>query len=131
MVTLILLPALSNIILTVTNNKEINIYDVIKENEITTITTVIYNQILRNIRTLLVRTGERRDAYSVLLGKPEGKNHLEEPGIEGKIILRWIFRKLDWGMDWIDLALDRDRSRAVVNAVTNLSGSIISGEFLE
>ena len=34
-------------------------------------------------------------------------------------------------MDWIDLALDRDRSRAVVNAVTNLSGSIISGEFLE
>ena len=120
MVTLILLPALSNIILTVTNNKEINIYDVIKENEITTITTVIYNQILRNIRTLLVRTGERRGAYSVLLGKPEGKNHLEEPGIEGKIILRWIFRKLDWGMDWIDLALDRDRWRAIVNAVMNI-----------
>ena len=120
MVTLILLPALSNIILTVTNNKEINIYDVIKENEITTITTVIYNQILRNIRTLLVRTGERRGAYSVLLGKPEGKNHLEEPGIDGKIILRWIFRKLDWGMDWIDLALDRDRWRAIVNAVMNI-----------
>ena len=29
--------------------------------------------------------------------KPEGKNHLEDPGIDGKIILRWIFRKWDVG----------------------------------
>ena len=55
------------------------------------------------------------------MGKPEGKDHLEEPSIDGKIILRWIFRKWDvWGMDWIELAQDRDRWRAVVNVVMNL-----------
>jgi hypothetical protein len=31
--------------------------------------------------------------YRVLVGKPEGKNHLEDPGVDGRIILRWIFRK--------------------------------------
>jgi len=33
------------------------------------------------------------------MGKPEGKNHLEDPGIDWRIILRWIFRKLDGGHD--------------------------------
>ena len=36
--------------------------------------------------------GERRGVYRVLVWKPERKNHLEEPGVDGKIILRWIFR---------------------------------------
>jgi hypothetical protein len=43
---------------------------------------------------------------------------LEDPDIDGRIILRWIFRS--GGMDWIDLALDRDRWHALVNAVMNL-----------
>jgi hypothetical protein len=34
---------------------------------------------------------------------------LEDPGVDGKIILKWIFERLDGGMDWIDLAEDRDR----------------------
>jgi len=46
------------------------------------------------------------------------RDHLEVPGIWGRIILRWIFRM--WGMDWIELAQDRDRWRALVNAVMNL-----------
>ena len=46
--------------------------------------------------------GERRDAYRVLVGKPEGKNHLEDPGIDGRIILRLIFRKWDGG-EWTGL----------------------------
>jgi len=45
---------------------------------------------------------------------------LEDPGLGGRIILRWIFKKWDWGcMVWIDLAEDRERCRALVNAVMN------------
>jgi hypothetical protein len=36
------------------------------------------------------------------------------------IILKWILKKWDGSMDWIDLAQDRDRWQNVVNAVTNL-----------
>jgi hypothetical protein len=53
-IALILLPALVYTIPTVTNNKEINLHDTITENEITTTTTVIYNQIIGTITTLLV-----------------------------------------------------------------------------
>ena len=55
-----------------------------------------------------------------MLGNLGERNRLEDPGVDGKIILRWIFRKWDGGMEWIDLAVDRDRCRAVVNAVKNL-----------
>ena len=41
----------------------------------------------------VARMGDRRGVYRVLVGKPEGKNHLGDPGIVGRIILRWIFRK--------------------------------------
>jgi len=41
---------------------------------------------------------------------------LEDPGVDGEIILRWIFRKWDGGMDWIDLTQDRNRWRVLVNA---------------
>jgi hypothetical protein len=37
------------------------------------------------------------------VGKSERKNHLEDPGIDGKIILRWIFRKWDVGGQWTGL----------------------------
>jgi hypothetical protein len=36
--------------------------------------------------------GERRGAYSVLVGKPEVKDHLEDPGVDGKLISNWIIR---------------------------------------
>jgi hypothetical protein len=45
---------------------------------------------------------------------------LGDPGVDGRIILKWIFKKWDGGMDWIELAQDRDRCRAVVNTVMNL-----------
>jgi hypothetical protein len=46
---------------------------------------------------------------------------LEDPGIDGKIILRCIIRKWDGGiLDWIDLAKYGDRWLALVNAVMNL-----------
>jgi len=45
----------------------------------------------------VARIDERRYAYRFLVGKPEGKRPLEEPDVEGKIILKWIFRKWDRG----------------------------------
>jgi hypothetical protein len=49
------------------------------------------------------------------------RDHLGDPDVDGRIILRCIFRKL-WGggMDWIEVAQDRDRWRALLNAVMNL-----------
>jgi len=42
--------------------------------------------------------GVRRDLYTVLVWKPEGKRLLGDPGVDGRIILRWIFRKRDVGV---------------------------------
>jgi len=39
--------------------------------------------------------GRGRSAYRILVGKPEGNNHLEDPGVYGKVILRWIFSNWD------------------------------------
>jgi len=49
-------------------------------------------------------------------------DHLEDTGIDGRIILKWIFKKFDGGgaMHWIDLTQDRDMWRALVNAIMNL-----------
>jgi hypothetical protein len=46
---------------------------------------------------------------------------LGDPGIDGRIILRWTFRKWDvGGMSWIELAQDRERWRALANAEMTL-----------
>jgi hypothetical protein len=46
-------------------------------------------------------------------------HHLKDLGIDGSIILKWIFKC--WGaMDWIDLAQDRDKWQALLNVVMNL-----------
>ena len=41
--------------------------------------------------------GERRGVYRVLVGKPEGKDHLGDPDVDGRTIVRCIFRKWDVG----------------------------------
>jgi len=46
----------------------------------------------------VVRMGEKRGAYRVLVGKPEGKRQLGDPGVDGRMILRLIFRKWDVGV---------------------------------
>jgi hypothetical protein len=50
-----------------------------------------------------------RDTYRIVVGKPEGKSYSEELGADGSIMLKWILKKWDGGMEWIDLAQDRER----------------------
>jgi hypothetical protein len=60
---------------------------------------------LRRMKWACMR--ESRGVYWVLVGKPEGRDHLGDPGIDGRIILIWIFRKWDvgaWsGLIWLRL----------------------------
>jgi transposase len=63
--------------------------------------------------------GEKRGAYRIFEGRPEGRRPLARPILDEKIILKRIFETWDGGMDWIELAGDRGRWRAVVNAVMN------------
>jgi hypothetical protein len=64
--------------------------------------------------------GKREVHTGFWWGDLRESDHLGDPGIDGRIILKWIFKQWDGGMDWIELAQDRDRWRALVNAVMNL-----------
>jgi hypothetical protein len=65
--------------------------------------------------------GEERNVYRVLVGKPEGKRRLERPRRTWQNGFKLDLREIGWeGVEWIHLAQDRDRWRAVVNAVMNL-----------
>jgi hypothetical protein len=64
--------------------------------------------------------GERRDAYRVSVGKPEGKRTLGRPRSRWEDNIKMDLQQVGWGMDWIDLAQDRDRWRALVHKVKHL-----------
>jgi hypothetical protein len=76
--------------------------------------------------------GERRGVYRVSVGNLKERDHLGDPGVDRRIILRFICRKWDVGvMDWIELAQNRERWRARVTAVMNLGGSVKCWEFID
>jgi hypothetical protein len=59
--------------------------------------------------------------YRILVGKPEGMRPLGRPRCRWEDNIKMDLREIRWGgMDWIDLAQDRDQWRALVNMVTNL-----------
>jgi len=69
----------------------------------------------------VARIGERRDVYRVLVGKPEGKGPLGKPRRKWEDIIKKDLQEVGCGgMERIDVAQDRDRWRALVNAVMNL-----------
>jgi hypothetical protein len=65
--------------------------------------------------------GEKRNAYGILVGKPKERKPLERHKREWEDNNRMDPREIRWGgMDWIDLAQDRDKWRALVSTVLNL-----------
>jgi hypothetical protein len=65
--------------------------------------------------------GEERGVYRVLVGKPEGNRPLGRPRCRWENNIRMDLHEVGCGgMDWIGLAQDRDRWRAIVNAVMNI-----------
>jgi hypothetical protein len=70
----------------------------------------------------VARMGEGRSVYRVLVGNPEGKRGLGRPRRRWEDGIKMDLREIGWGrgVEWIHLAQDRDRWRAVVNAVMNL-----------
>jgi hypothetical protein len=64
---------------------------------------------------------EKRNAYRILVGNPEGKRPLGRPRRRWMDNIKINLREIGWdGGDWIDLAQDRDQWRAFVNGVMNL-----------
>jgi hypothetical protein len=50
------------------------------------------------------------------VGKYEEQDYLEDLGVDERVILNWNFKKQDGGLDWTDLAQDRDKWQVFVNA---------------
>ena len=79
----------------------------------------------------VARMREIRDVYSVLVSKPEGKRPLGRSRRRCEDNNKMDLQKVEFGvMDWMELAKDRDRWWALVNAVNETSGSVKCGEFL-
>jgi hypothetical protein len=65
--------------------------------------------------------GEKRNAYRILVGKPKGKRPLGRPRHRWVDKIKMNLKEIGWGgMDWINLAQDRDQWRALVSTVMNL-----------
>jgi hypothetical protein len=54
-------------------------------------------------------TGEKRGAYRILMGRPEGRRLLGRPRRRWEDNIKMNLQEVDWGMDWIELAQNRDR----------------------
>jgi hypothetical protein len=65
--------------------------------------------------------GEMRDAYNILVGRPEGRRPLGRPRHRWEDNIKMDVREIGFGdVDWIRVAQDRDRWRAIVKMVMNL-----------
>jgi hypothetical protein len=68
----------------------------------------------------VARMEAKRNAYRLLVGKPEGNRTLGRPRRAWVDNIKMDLAEIGWGCDWIGLAQDRDQWRALVNAVINL-----------
>jgi hypothetical protein len=68
----------------------------------------------------VARMLEKKCAYRILVGRPEGRRPLGRPRRRWDDNIKMDVQDVGWGIDWIELTQDRDRWRAVVNALVNL-----------
>jgi hypothetical protein len=69
----------------------------------------------------VARMGQKRNAYRILMRKPEGKRPLGRPRRRWTDNIKIDLREIEWnGVNWIGLAQDRDQWRALLNMVMNL-----------
>jgi hypothetical protein len=69
----------------------------------------------------VARVGEKRTAYRILVGKPEGRRPLGRPRRRWVDNIKMDLREIGWdGVDWVNLSQDRDQWRTLVNMVMNL-----------
>jgi transcription termination factor 2 len=69
----------------------------------------------------VARMGETRNAYRILVGKPEGRRPLGRPRRMWVDNIKMNLGEIEWdGRDWIELAQDRDQWMALVSTVINL-----------
>jgi hypothetical protein len=69
----------------------------------------------------VARMGEKRNAFRILVGKPEGRRPLGRPRRRWVDNIKMDRREIGWdGVDWIDMAQDRDQWRTLMNTVLNL-----------
>jgi hypothetical protein len=69
----------------------------------------------------VARVGEKRNAYTILVGKPEGNRPLGIPRRKWLDNIKMVFIEIGYdGMGWIDLFQDRDQWRALVKMAMNL-----------
>jgi hypothetical protein len=98
----------------------------------------LYNEELHNLNSLpniirmiksrrmrwaghVAHMGEKRNACRILVGKPEGRRPLRRPRFRWVDNMKIDLREIGWdGVDWVNLAQDRDQWRALVNTVMNL-----------
>jgi hypothetical protein len=69
----------------------------------------------------VARMGEKKNAYGILMGLPEGKRPLGRPRRRWVDNIKMGLTEVGWdGMDWFDVAQDRGKWRALVNTVMNV-----------
>jgi hypothetical protein len=94
------------------------------------IVRVIKSRRMRQVEHV-ARTWERRVVYRVLVGNLKERDHLGDPGVDGRIILRWIFRKWDVGVWTLSSWLRIRQVGGTCECGNEPSGSMKCREFLD